>query len=131
MYYSKKGQASIEFVIFIAIMIFTVIIFFGVMFQHTLRFNTQRAIGLVEDLGIMIQYEFDLAKVVKDGYVREFKIPQKLDGLDFNLSIEKNDITVISQNSISVITLSNVTINNPLQKGINTITKKNGIVYLN
>jgi len=83
----------------------------------------------LEDLAFKIKMEIDLAYSVKDGYQRNFTLPQKVNFENYNLSVINNDLSLKMKDYEYSLILPDFTGN--ITKGVNTIRKENGVVYVN
>ena len=125
----KRGQSTIEFmIVFSAIMLFF-IIFFSVIQGYNSKKFSERENLILQDLGLNIRDEINLATGSSEGYFREFEIPMNLFGKDFEMNITESHVHVATDNFSYYYSISNVT--GELKKGTNNITKENGTVYLN
>ena len=84
-------MATLMIIIFISI--------FSVFYQDNLR-DKQNL--LAEDIGDYLYNEFLLASESKPGYVREFEIPNNLEGYDYKVSII-NKKTLVINYSVSAL----------------------------
>jgi len=84
---TKKAQTSMEFVILTGFMLLAFLIFYIVIqskLVETNRDSVDRAAGQVE---LLVVNELKLAESVTDGYYREFYLPEKIDGIEYTVSI--------------------------------------------
>lgn len=125
----KKGQIALEFMIMFGFAAFLLLLFLSITLSRTIDFNNQRQSSLIKDLALGTQKEINLAFESRDGYYREFKLPQTLLGIDYGITIKDNLLIVNStKEEIDVI------IPKPqgnIQKGTNIIKRNGGVVYLN
>ena len=75
--------------------------------------------------------EIFLANNVKDGYVRNFKIPTIYYGYDYSIEIFNNTMVLESQKSNIQHEYFIPSLNGTIKKGDNIIKKINGTIYLN
>ncbi len=128
----KKSQVATEFMIMTGIAIFAMLIFIGVLFHNTARVGKERLDYSMEDFTYSVQYEFDLAGRVKDGYYRELVLPQKIDGRDYTITIQDNVLIVNSGGHEYYKSLPNMTVySGPVKGTSNIIQKIDGRIYLN
>lgn len=126
---NKLSQVAIEFLMMIGLAFFVFFVFIGVSLYYTNNFNKQREIILVDDLALYIQRELKLAETVKDGYYREFKIPDKVNNKDFNLIQQSNEVTIKTNRYESHVSIPILQGN--LQNGVNIVNKTGGVIYIN
>lgn len=128
-----KGQSAMEFMIIVFLLLFIFVIITSVLATNVVEMNKKKTAVNGEDLTIKVQKEINLAARVRDGYKREFTIPQKIINTDYNISIQNNSnsyiviINIEGQDFWRKIpgVIGNINI------GSNTIKKTNGTIYLN
>jgi hypothetical protein len=76
-----------------------------------------------------VQAEIFTATNVEDGYMREFGIPDSLDGVNYTIWVLGEYLIAESENHDESLKISPVVGN--VTKGVNEIRKENGVVYLN
>ena len=122
-----KAQSGMEFMIISA----TVLLFFTLIFlsiqRNVSEKQKEQEIIVVENLALSVQEEISIALSASEGYSREFIVPEKIFGKDYEIQIVDNSTIYVK----SPITLSTGKINGDILKGINIIKKENGKVYLN
>ena len=118
-----------EFVFLVGLAFTLVLVFSVVSFNQNVQLGRQKEFILVKDLAFKIQHEIHLAARVEDGYRRDFEVPQKLETIDYNVTISNTLIMVESKNEDYVLFIPHV--NGTIRKGLNTIKKENGIINLN
>lgn len=125
----KQAQTAIEFV-FLVGLAFTIVIIFSVVSRNQISdLSDEKEFILVKDLAFKVQNEINLAARVEDGYSREFTIPQKLETIDYTISINDNVLIVETDNHDQVLIIPRV--NGSVQKGTNIIRKIEGVIHLN
>ena len=126
---SNKSQISMEFVILVGftIVFVMVLIVFSLSQLNDIYINKESI--LVRDQALKLQDEFNLASIVEDGYSRNFTIPQKLDTLEFSITIAGKFLTVKSDKGLYTVRIPEV--NGDLTNGNNVIRKIGGIIYIN
>ena len=125
----KKSQISLEFVVLIAMAFVMLIAFSTIVSDRTISVNKERDALLLKEIVEKVKSEVFLASSVEDGYSRQFTIPQKLDGKNYNITIQNR--TIIGRLKELEITTSVIQITGNAVKGINNITKTNGVICLN
>jgi uncharacterized protein (UPF0333 family) len=124
----SKGQAGIELIIFIIAILLFFTMFFLAINDNSREENIKNNILEAEELGLTIKNELNLASSASEGYIRTFKIPEKLGGLDYEIDVDGNNLYIHSANvgvSYSIINFSG-----QIKHGENVITKKDGTVYI-
>ena len=90
-----RSQSSVEFAVLMAIVLILFILFLGLTFY---RLDLARMEGNVKsayDLARSFSTEIDLAKSSTDCYVREFRLPTTLKGLDYRVYIPDDSQEVV------------------------------------
>ncbi len=123
-----RAQVSIEFMYMIMaatmmIILFTVI--FSEIYQDNLR--DKKAI-IFEDFGYSIQTEVIMAAEAKPGYMRNFTVPEKLEGFGYEITILNSTLLINYTDNIFEIPIPKTSGN--LKKGLNTIINENNSIIL-
>jgi len=127
----KKGQTAIEFLVLMGFLLFFFAGFFLII-QGNLGEKIQENQNLlVQDVAAAIQTEINLAWQSSEGYLRVFKISEKIGNLDYEASITEGDVYVRTTNGKYATAVSVPPVVGDLVKGENTIRKQGGLVYLN
>ena len=126
-----KGQISIEFMIFLSILLIIFIVF--VSSGTSIRYKLIEIKSNVEakELSDEIAFEINTAVRIGDGYERGFYVEDSLFWGDFNISVGNYFVFIDwSEKSVgsSIITKDIV---GSIVKGWNTINNTNGIIYVN
>ncbi len=127
-----KAQSAIEFIILVG-----VVLFFFIGFLYAVNVNLgERARDekrtAVRDIALIIQDEVALASKSSDGYRRSFEVSDKILGsFDYNVDITEGFVYVRTSDGDNAIALSVLNVSGNVQKGINSIKKDSGQVYLN
>lgn len=125
----SKAQISAEFFVFIGLAFLIAIAFEIASLDQLNEFRAQKESEAVKDLALKLQKEVLVAATVEDGYVRVFEIPDKIDSINYSLTIKNYTITVQSKNGFYIVPIPRAIGN--LTKGINTINKTGGRIYIN
>ena len=125
----KRAQVSMEFVFLIGLAFAVMVVFIAATRSEFSTLQSEEERSLVKDVSIMVQHELVLASNVENGYIRIFEIPQKLEDIEYNISITNNTLLAATDDYEYVLNVPSVVGN--LQKGDNTINKTDGVIYLN
>ena len=125
----SKAQVSAEFFVFLGLAFLIAIAFEIASLDQLNDFRIQKESEAVKDLALKLQKEMLIAATVEDGYVRVFDIPDKLDSIDYFLTIQNYTINIKSKNAFYIASIPKAIGN--MTKGTNTIKKTNGIIYIN
>ncbi len=125
----KNAQSAIEFAALFGFVLFFFVTFFAIIQSNQSDKYKEKERILVQDVGLGIKEEIDLAAESSDGYFREFNVPQNILGIDYEINIEDSLLYLSSENAWSSYQIPNVT--GTIQKGLNNISKQNGSVFIN
>ena len=126
----SKSQVSSEFFIFVGLAFLISIAFTLASLDQMQDFRLRQEDDAIKDMAIKLQKEMLIAAAVEDGYVRIFDIPEKLDnGINYSITTQNSTITVQSKNSLYIVSIPNSAGN--LSKGIISINKTGGVIYIN
>ena len=126
---SPLGQVSLEFTLFVII----TFVFFGA-FLYAVggqlgELSSQRDAKELHDLTSRVREEVFLASMVRDGYTREFTLPEKLNGEAYTLEIADDSIIGTLGDLKYALPAPGVT--GTIAPGPNNITKSGGTINLN
>jgi len=127
----KLSQSSMEFLILIGFAFLAVILIVALSANEVKKFRDQKEFFLIKDLALKLQKEVSIAASVEDGYVRSFTLPEKLENIvDYFIIIKNNPLTINSSKTVFSAAIPNTAGKN-FTKGINTVEKINGQIYVN
>jgi hypothetical protein len=127
----KNSQTAIEFLVLVSAVLFFFVIFFFVIgenIQDKTRDNLNKA---VNEIAFIVQEEISFASESTNGYYRMFKIPESLNGLDYEISLGGGIIYLKTNNGKFAVTLPVQNVTGEIIKGENVLRKEEGKVYLN
>ena len=128
---SSRAQVSIEFLIIIgAVFFFTSILLLGIQKNNEDKIYTHQNIQLKE-IALTVQNEINLALESSEGYSRNFQIPEKAGSLDYEITIAAGMIYLKTTNNKHALAIPAAEVTGNINKTQNTITKTNGVIYLN
>ena len=125
----SKSQVSFEFFIFVGLAFLIAIAFSLASLDQLQEFRIEKESEAVKDLALKLQKELLLAATVEEGYIRVFEIPEKLENIDYFLTVQNNTIIIESKNGFYTLSVPKATGN--LTKGENKINKTGGVIYIN
>ena len=131
---SKRSQSAIEFMILVIFFLFSFTAFFiAIQWNMSDKLSERQALA-VKNIAITVQDEINLASQSSDGYYRQFKLPEEINGREYDIEIIGDIVYVRTVDGRYALTLpiKNVT-GDVLNKmpDINTIKKEDGIIKLN
>lgn len=125
----SKAQISAEFFVLLGILFLIAVAFEIASLGQLNYFGLKKEDEAVRDVALKIQKELLIAAAVEDGYVRQFELPDKVDSINYSLTIQNSTIAVESKNSYYFVSIPQVVGN--ISKGANVINKTGGVVYIN
>ena len=128
---SKRSQSAIEFVIFVAFLLFSFTILFLVIQGNMYDKIKERQIFAVKNVAITVQDEINLAFQSSEGYSREFKIPEKINGDNYDIVLTDGLVYVNTTDGKYAIALPVKNVVGGIQKNTNIIKKEDGEIILN
>jgi len=129
---NPKAQSAIELVVLVSAVLFIFLAFLFV-FQKTLADKSiEKREAAMHELVLDMQNELNVAAKATDGYRREFQIPEKILGAEYNITLVAGSIYLATLDNTHATSLSaqNAT-GNFVVGAINVIRKINGTIYLN
>jgi hypothetical protein len=127
----KKAQASIEFIVLSGFIIFFIIVFLVIIQSGVSSRINERNAEIYSELIFDVQDEINMAFKSSDGYRREFNLPQRIEGTDYNITIIGNSIYLKTDDKKFAMSVSTMPVTGNVAKGINVIKKEGGVIYLN
>lgn len=129
----KNAQVGIEFILLTIFSLVMLLVLLSSISSLSSEKMKQKAYFEVNDIAISAQQEILLASELHDGYRREFFIPETVQNLDFTIVLGNassgNHLRVNFENQETFYLLP--PINGSIQKGINILTKQNGMLFIN
>lgn len=128
---NKKAQTAIELIIIMSFLIFFFIIFIGIIQGKMQEKTDEKKTIIIKDIVKTVQEEIDLAVKSTDGYERQFNLPQKIINDDYEINTFEGIVYANTTDGKHAIAVNIKNITGTISKGTNTITKQDGIIYLN
>lgn len=120
-----------EFVVLASFMLLIILGFFSLASSRMTEARLESNRKIAESTAEFAYREIENAKSVNDGYSRAFEMPQKVNGINYSISITDNrELSVIFLDEEYVKFLP-INVTGSIVKGSNKITKINGIVFIN
>ena len=128
--HGKKSQAAIEFIILISFMVFIILSFFAITSSKVLEAREEGSKNTAKSIADYAYTEIETAITVNDGYMRNFTMPQLVNGQNYSIGIVDNREMVVNYLDYEYVKFmpSNVTGN--VSKGYNIISKQNGTIFI-
>jgi hypothetical protein len=127
----KKGQVANEFLILLGMGMIFLLIFLYAISDDMQSLTMEKEFNSIRDVGYSVQNEFFLAAGVKDGYFRQFKVPETHDGVRYNITISGGYLVLQSEKTHQLAEFAVPPVVGSIRKGENNISKEGGVIYLN
>ncbi len=127
----KKSQTAIEFLILTGVMLFFFTSFFLIIGENTEDKAKENINRIITDIATSVQDEINFAFESMEGYNREFKIPEDINGLEYDISLIEGQVYLKTDNGKYAISLPVQNVIGDISKGENVIKKQGGVIYLN
>jgi amino acid permease len=126
----KNSQAAIEFIILISFMLFVILSFFSITSSKVLEARDEGNKNIAKTIAEYAYIEIQTAKSVSDGYIRNFTMPDAVNGRNYSVGIIDNREIVINYMDYEYVKFLPSNITGNISKGQNIITKANGIIKI-
>ena len=128
---SKKAQVCIEFVIIIGALLFFVTLFLLAIQENMEDKIYRRENLMVKEIAMTVQNEINLALQSMDGYTRDFKIPEKVGDLSYEINVTSGVVYIDAGGGKHAMALPIAEVEGDIYIPDNTIKKIGGILFLN
>src|SRR3989344_125196 len=98
----SKSQISMKFIMVISLFFLFFTGFLALTHSQYSELNDERDYAMMTDLASSIRNEVLMASKVRNNYIRNFEIPYKVNGKDYNISLEKDVLTIENEEKKSV-----------------------------
>jgi len=127
----KRAQSALEFTVLVgAILFFFIVFLFGIQTNISEQVRENKDV-VVSEIAKSVQDEINLASESKDGYYREFMVPNHVLNVDYDLEIIDGYISVKTDDEKHAIALPLGDVIGEIQRGINEIRNVDGKVCIN
>ncbi|OYT38085.1 hypothetical protein B6U82_00635 [Candidatus Pacearchaeota archaeon ex4484_31] len=130
MYEKKKAQGAVELAIVISALLLAFTLLLAFIQAGERKTTLKNEYEALSDIGYIIKQELSVASNALDGYVREFKLPEKAYGKSYSIDVEKNNTLILKTKDVTFLMVVPSFVGN-FTKGMNKIEKINGIIYVN
>ena len=127
----SKGQTGLEFLVISGVALFLLTSFFIVINLGVEEKQKERELLLMKGIGFSIADEIKIAFESSEGYSREFNVPEKINGKDYEIVKLEHNTTIYLYTENNFASFSIKEIQGKIEKGVNKIEKKDGVVQLN
>ncbi|MGM5485251.1 MAG: hypothetical protein ACQEP1_05265 [Nanobdellota archaeon] len=121
-----RGQVSIEFIVtlLLAFVFFsTLILYFS---EKAGSYTEQERYDKLEETAARVKLELETALLVKDGYRREFILPEEINNRGYKIS-KKGEELILEQGDSEVVKII-PRVEGSINEGMNTVTKNNDTI---
>jgi len=133
----RKAQTSMEFVILTGFMLLAFLTFYMVIQGKLVEANRDSTDNAAAQIETMVVNELKVAESVTDGYCRDFELPQRINGINYNISIipgvsgtPEVVIKYSGKERVYFVPQGYVSNLSQVSKGCNNITKVNSLILL-
>ena len=128
---NHKSQSAIEFMTLIGVVLFFFLMLILAFQQNIAEKTYEKRNQAVQELAFSVQNEIAIASAATDGYEREFEIPQNILNADYTINLTDNSVFLLTADGKHGLSLPVQNVTGDIVKGMNTIKKINGGVFLN
>jgi hypothetical protein len=125
----KLAQISFEYVYLFGFSLVLLTMFAAIASSQITQAKNENEQRALQDTAFILRSEINMALESYDGYTRSFMMPTIVDGFVVNGTIKGKEIQVRTSQKEYYVYISSVQGN--FKKGINTINKTRGIIYVN
>ncbi len=125
----KRAQGTIEFIIIFGTLLLFFVTFFAIIQNNIHDKNEDKERILLQNVAFDARDEINLAAGASEGYYREFTIPEKIFGKDYEINTSNNFVYVSTEKLSFIYKIAQI--NGSIKKGTNIILKQNQQIYLN
>lgn len=125
-----KAQSAVEFIFLASFMLLVIVGFFAVTSSKTLEAQEEGNKKIAETIADIAFKEIEIAQSVNDGYTRNFTMPPTINGIIYSIQLIDNKELVVKYVDYEFVKFIPANISGNISKGVNIISKANGIVYL-
>ena len=126
-----KSQSSIEFIVIVGAVLLIFITTIGFLQKSISEKKIEKRNFEFQEFAQNIQNEINIASKATDGYQRTFSIPEKIEGMGFQIRLIEESVYLNSSQAKYAISLPVTNVTGQLREGSNTIKKINRTIYLN
>ena len=92
--------------------------------------RAEEAFSTLQDVSYIINKELSLAASAVDGYNRTFKLPEKINGKEYNITIDITRTSIFIQTKKQTVTTMVPEFTGVLSPGKNNIIKDDGVIIV-
>ena len=126
---ARKAQSAFEFLLLVGVAFVMAIVFLIGSLSDIKDLSEKKEYFLVREQADRIWQEISLAVQVEDGYRRSFTIPEQLENREYGILMSNNTLILTSEHVTYILRIPGVGGN--ITKGVNNITREEGMVRIN
>jgi len=127
----NKAQSAIEFVILVGAVLFFFTVFFLAVQENMSDKIREKYNIAIKEVALTVQDEINFALKSSNGYFREFKISESIEGKTYEISIIEDMVYVKTTDGKYAISLPVAPVVGQPKKDNNEITRVDNVIYLN
>ena len=129
---SRKAEVSVEFLVFVGIILVFFVFFFGIIGSKTREINQVTLFDNAQSIADEIADEINIAARF-EGYYREFQLPENLiNGYNYSVVFHKElrlvEVKWNGNSAMSTLVTENITGN--VSRGHNSLKNENGVIVI-
>ncbi len=128
---THKAQSALELLIIIGAVLFVFISLMFIFQQNLAQKSIEERNSRALEIALSVQNELNIAASARDGYERNFELPSKIIGHDYNISIVEEQVYLQTTDGKISLALPAQNVTGQIQLGQNIIKKSNGQIFLN
>ncbi|MBU0580941.1 MAG: hypothetical protein KKA19_07165 [Candidatus Margulisbacteria bacterium] len=122
----NSGQVSFEFFFVVATVVVLTIVIAALAGDRLNELKSRQINTRFTDIAYAVKSEIDIAHSMAPGYMRDFELPDSVEGDNYSVVITGNSLTVSSGSKEYIISIQPVS--GEINKGWNTIRKDDTVV---
>ena len=128
---NERGQAAIEFMIIVGVVLFFSVVFIGVLQSQNSDKIKERRSFEVNEVALAVRSEVALAVDASDGYQRHFDLPVTVAQQEYSVSINEGLVYVVTEDEKNAVSYPVADVIGQPQRGNNVIRRVGDLIYLN
>jgi len=123
-----KAQVSMQFIMAVGFLFVIFVLFIIGLASRYEEINKELEYVLAKDIALKIRREIQLATTLEDGYHRTFTLPEKLEVIDYNITIVNNILVIQTEHHEYSVRIPKI--KGHITKGNNSIWKTNNTICI-
>jgi hypothetical protein len=127
----NKLQTSIEFVVMLGFVLLFFSVFLLIVQGNTESNLRQKNNLIAREIAGQVQDEINLALDAGEGYYREFRLPDKIGAVEYDINLVDEMVYLNTSDGRIALALPIVNVTGNVQNGTNTVRRNNGTIFMN